>query len=339
MKQNMTTTLRKLFLTLACVGALFGTAARAETIELKLSHYVPPNHTIHKFLEAWAAALAQKSNGRLSLKIYPAAQLGPVQRQFDLARTGQADLAVGLTGATPGRYPMTELTSLPYIWPKAGSSSAVTSRRATELAPKYLAKEFEGVHILWIGVTPTIGFFTAKRQIARVDDVRGLKLRFQGEQHAKILRLLDATPLQVPPGDIADGMSKGVIDGALFNYEAAQSFGLGSVTHYVTEPGFMTGSLALVMNAARYDALPADLRAIIDETTGPEAAAQLGKNWDEAEQRGRDYMQAAKVTITPLESGQIEAMKAKLAPLLDTSTDELEKAGKPARAFLDDYRK
>src|SRR5262245_41601805 len=104
--------------------------ASAETIELKLSHYVPPSHTIHKFLEAWSAEVADKSGGRLTIKIYPAAQLGPVQRQFDLARTGQADLAVGLTGATPGRYPMTELTSLPYVWPSAGADSAITSRRA-----------------------------------------------------------------------------------------------------------------------------------------------------------------------------------------------------------------
>ena len=36
-------------------------------------------------------------------------------RQFDLARNGQADLAVGQTSAKPGRYPMTELSSLPFV--------------------------------------------------------------------------------------------------------------------------------------------------------------------------------------------------------------------------------
>ena len=86
-------------------AALFGTAASAQNVELKVSTYLPPNHTIHKFLEAWGADIAQRSNGRLTIKIYPASQLGPVQRQYDLARSGQADLAVGLTGATPGRYP------------------------------------------------------------------------------------------------------------------------------------------------------------------------------------------------------------------------------------------
>jgi TRAP-type C4-dicarboxylate transport system substrate-binding protein len=329
----------RLLLALACAVTFLGNAAWGEPIELKVSHYLPPNHTIHKVLEAWATELSNRSQGRLALKIYPAAQLGPVQRQFDLARTGQADLAVGLTGATPGRYSMTELASLPFVWPKEGSSSSIMSRRLTELAPKYLAKEFEGVHILWIGVTPTVGFFTARREVANVADVQGLKLRFQGEQHAKVLRLLGAVPLQVPPGEVADGMSKGVIDGALFNYEAAESFGLGSVARYVSEPGFITATLCLVMNSARYESLPADLRAIIDETTGPKAAELFGRRWDEAEQHGRDYMLANKVSIKLFAPTQVDVMKSKLEPLLDASVDALEKSGKPARVFLEEYRK
>ena len=116
--------------------------SRAETIELKLSHFLPPNHTLHKVVEAWAAQVSERSGGRLAIKIFPASQLGPVQRQFDLARSGQADLAIGLVGATPGRYPLTELSNLPFVRPKAGSSSAVMSERLTELAPKYLAGEF-----------------------------------------------------------------------------------------------------------------------------------------------------------------------------------------------------
>jgi TRAP-type C4-dicarboxylate transport system substrate-binding protein len=320
------------------VAALFPVPACAQTIELKLSHYVPPNHTVHKFLDAWAAELAQRSGGRLAVRIFPAAQLGPVQRQFDLARSGQADLAVGLTGATPGRYPMTELANLPFVWPKAGSSSAMMSQRLTELAPKYLTGEYEGVHLLWCGVTPTISFFTARRDITRLTDIEGLKLRFQGEQHAKVLRLLGAVPLQVPPGEIVDGMSKGVIDGALFNYEAAESFGLGTIARYVSEPGFLTATLCLVMNSARYESLPADLRAIIDETNGAKAAGLLGQRWDEAEQHGAGYMSANKASIRPLAAAELDGMKAKLDPLVEASIDALEKSGRPARAFVQEYK-
>jgi TRAP-type C4-dicarboxylate transport system substrate-binding protein len=331
---------RRLWAALAFGAAgLFCTAASAQTIELKLSHYLPPNHTIHKFLEAWAADVAQRSGGRMTVKIYPASQLGPVQRQYDLARSGQADLAIGLTGATPGRYPMTELASLPFVWPKDGSTSNITSKRLTELVPKYLAPEYEGLHVLWIGVTPTNGIFTARKALSKVADIQGLKIRFQGEQPAKVLRLLGAVPLQVPPGEIADGMSKGVIDGALFDYEAAESFGLGPIAHYVSENGFFTATLGFVMNAARYDSLPPDLKAIIDDTTGPKAAEALGLKWDEAERHGHDYMKSNNATITPLAADQVDIMKTTLAPLLDDSVDALEKSGKPARAFVDDYRK
>ena len=74
---------------------------------------MPPNHTFQKELLRWADELDKASSGRLKLRIYPASQLGPVQRQFDLVKSGVADIAVGLHGATPGRYPLTEVVSLP----------------------------------------------------------------------------------------------------------------------------------------------------------------------------------------------------------------------------------
>ncbi len=332
-------------LTAAVLVAGSSWAARAQgpaqppvqPIELKVSHYLPPNHTVQKVLEDWNTELEARSGGRLKLRLYPAAQLGPVQRQFDLARNGQADMAVGLTGATPGRYPMTELASLPFVEPGAGGTSAIMSRRLTELAPKYLQPEFAGLRVLWVGVQPLSSFFTARKEIGAVSALRGLKIRFQGEQHAKVLRTLGAVPLQVPPGEIADGMSKGVIDGAVFNYEAAESFGLMSVTQHVMEPPFFTSTLVLVMNQAKYDGLPPDLRAILDETTGPAAAERFGASWDVAQQHGRDAMLAAKVGINTLPPEEMDKLRTALQPLVAEAASALDKAGKPGSQLLTDY--
>ena len=314
-------------------------AAHAQPVELKVSHYLPPNHTIQKVLEDWGKELDTKSNGQLKLRIYPAAQLGPPQRQFDLARNGQADMAVGITGVTPGRYPMTEIATMPFVAPSAGATSAIMSKRLTELMPKYIAPDFAGLHLLWVGVTPTNTVFTSRREIAAIADWGGLKLRFQGEQQANVLRALGAAPLQVPPGEIADGMSKGVIDGAMFNYEAAESFGLSTVTRHVMEPAIFTGTLVLAMNAAKYNALPANLRALIDETTGVAAAEQLGIRWDAAEQHGRQTMLDAKVEINTLSASEIARLRAVTAPLVTEAVESVEKSGKPGRAFLADYTK
>lgn len=323
----------------AIAGFAVATAAHAQVIELKVSHYLPPNHTVHKVLEDLGQTLETQSAGRLKLRIYPSSQLGPPQRQFDLARNGQADIVVGLPGATPGRYAMSELIGLPFVAPAAGTTSAITSRRITELAPKYLAPEYEGLHLLWVGVAPIGTFYTARREIATVADFAGLKLRFQGEQHAKVLRALGAVPLQVQPGEVADGMSKGVIDGAVFNAEGAESFGLASVTRHVVDPGMMSTVLVMAMNQARYDGLAPDLRAILDAATGVGAAERLGQRWDVAEQQGRETLVANKVGFNTFAPAELAKLRTTLQPLVAEAANMLEKKGRPATQFLADYTK
>ncbi|MCL4675750.1 MAG: hypothetical protein KJZ59_06960, partial [Pararhodobacter sp.] len=140
-------------LTLSATAGL-GTSAMAET--LRISTFLPPNHAFNVALAAWGEELAAATNGELDVEIFPAGQLGPPPRQFDLVRSGGADISVILNGATPGRFPMTELAGLPLTHPSAGLDSAITSRRLTELAPEYLAAEYEGTRILWMAVTPPL---------------------------------------------------------------------------------------------------------------------------------------------------------------------------------------
>jgi TRAP-type transport system periplasmic protein len=325
---------------LALAGLAFGSgAARAEEFELKVSHFLPPNHTFQKELARWGEELEKASGGRLKLKLYPASQLGPPQRQFDLVRNGVADISIGLTGSTPGRYPVTEIVSEAYVAPSGGTSSALTSRRLTELAPSYLASEYPGLKILWAMVTSPLKFHTAKTAIRKADDFRGLRIRYAGEQFAEIISAVGATPLAVPPGETQDGLAKGIIDGATFPYEGAQSFDLGTVAKYSLEPGVATATFVTVINPKKFEAMPKDLQELIEKTTGPEMAARFGAALDEAEKNGRDYMVAKGVEITSLPDAELQKVKAEVAPLLEKRLDMLEKAGKPARKFLSDYSK
>jgi TRAP-type transport system periplasmic protein len=313
--------------------------AAAQSIELRVSHFMPPNHTFQKELLRWADELDKASGGRLKLRIYPASQLGPIQRQFDLVRSGVADIAVSIHGATPGRYPLTEVVSLPFVSPKDGINSAITSRRLTELAPTYLADEHQGLRILWMAVTNPLMFHLAKVPIKTVQDFRGLRIRYSGQQVAKIITALGAVPLAVPPGETTDSLAKGIIDGATFPYEATQSFDLGSVIKYTLEPGVSTATFAVVMNPKKFQELPDDLKALITATTGPQAAAHFGTEWDEAEKRGKEYMMSKGVKILTLSDEQLQSMRSLLEPIVTRALDDLEARGKPARQFLEAYTK
>jgi len=323
---------------LACgllMGGLAGTAG-AQNYVLKASTFLPPNHTFQKALVAWGQELEQKSNGRLKLAIYPAAQLGPPDRQFDLARTGIADIAVGLHGLTPGRYPLTELATLPYAHPSAGDDCAVTGKRLTELAPKYLAKEHVGLHILWMAVTSPL-MFISKKPIESLADFKGLRVRYAGANWKQIIDKLGAVGLPVPPTETQDALAKGIVDSATFPYEGAASFDLGTVAKYSLEPGVSSATFAVVMNEAKYKSLPADLRKLIDDTTGPARAEWFGKMWTEAEVAGKKSLEAKGLKPIHMSPAEFAKMKQALAPMTEDAIAALEKRGLPAKAFYADY--
>ena len=329
---------RAFALTGAC-AVITSRSASAQAAELKVSHFLPPNHTIQKALVMWSDDLEKQSAGRLKLRIYPAGQLGGgPNRQFDAARNGVVDMAFSLHGATPGRYPMTELASLPFAAPSAGNKSTVTSRRLSELAPEYLAKEHEGLRILWMAVTPPL-MFHSKTPIRTIADFKGKRIRYAGVQFKNIIDSLGAVPLLVPPQETQDGLAKGIIDAATFPYEGAASFDIATVAKYTLEPGVSSATFALVMNPAKYASLPDDLKALIDKTAGPEAATGYGAMWDQAENEGKASMLSKGAQVTVLANDQLEQMKTILRPQRDAAVADVESQGKPGRKFLDVYLK
>ena len=313
--------------------------ATAQTIELKLSHFVPPNHTFHKWALAFADKLATESNGRLKVTIYPNGQLvGPPNRQFDAARNGITDMAWVLHGVTPGRYATTELVNLVFVNPKAGSNSSITSKRMSELAPTLLAQEHEGLRILWMCAAMPIVIYS-KIPIRKIDDFKGVKIRYAGVQNRNLLDSLGAVPLLITPPEAQDALAKGIIDGATFPHEAALSLDLGTVAKHATEPGLSTAPFAFVMNPAKYNSLPPDLRALIDKHSGPAVAEQFGKDWEAAEKHGRDEEIKQGVQIHRLPDADIAEIKRKAVPRIEEAIAAVDKAGRPGRKFYDEYTK
>jgi TRAP-type transport system periplasmic protein len=296
--------------------------ARAQTIELKVSHYVPPNHTAHLALEAWSKELAEKSAGRLKLTIFPSGQMAPMPRQYDLARMGVADIVYFLHGGLPGRFPLTEVAQLPYAFSRttAGVPKAMSTSQAsvilTELIPR-LAAEHEGVKPLMLIATPTLSLFFSKGPVRSPADMKGLRMRHNGPIGAAMLDAWGAASAAIAPAELADALSKGVIGGTLFNYEAAKAFQMAESIKSVTQLDAAAATFGLVMNLDRYNALPADLRKLIDDTTGSAMARRIGAAFDDAEAEGRRYLEAAKVQIVQLTAAEAKAFQDSVSATTD----------------------
>lgn len=313
--------------------------AEAQTIELKLSHFVPPQHAFHKWVTAWTEDIEKQSGGRLKFTIYPNGQLvGPPNRQLDAARNGITDIAWVLHGVTPGRYPMTELANLPFAWKGTEDDIVETARRMTELAPKYLAAEHTGLHILFMSMANPVVVYS-KTPITKLDDFKGMKIRYASAANKVMLDALGATTLLIPPPDSQDALAKGIIAGATFPHEAGLAYDLAGVVKYSLDPGMASATFVMAMNPAKYNSLPPDLKALLDKESGVAAAVSFGKAWAAQEKFARDVETKKGLIINRLSDADIAKLKELAKKQTDDEVDKLEKQGKPAKAFMAEYLK
>lgn len=324
----------------ACVSA---SSSLAQVIEIKISHYLPPSQTIHKELTRWSEELKEKSGGRLQATVYPSGQMGPLPRQFDLARTGVADMAFFLPGILPGRFPMTEALQLPFIFNKdANTTQPISTSAASAIVTSQMAdlgKEFTGTKVLYFIATPTGSLFFSKATVHRPTDLKGLRIRHNGPISSATIQAWGGTPVSVLPAELGDALQKGTIDGMFMNYEGGQALQLIADTHTVTELNSGAGVFVLAMNQEKYDSLPADLRKLIDDTTGVAAARRVGALYDQAEATGRAYAVTQKVDIIKPDLGDYQAFRTASTNLVTQTMDDLEKKNLPAKRLFGDIAK
>ena len=300
---------------------------------------MPPQHAFHKWLTAWTEKLEKESNGRLKFTIYPNGQLvGPPNRQLDAVRNGVVDIAWVLHGVTPGRYPVTELANLPFAWKGTEDDIVQTAVRMTELAPKYLAAEHTGLHILFMSMANPVVVYS-KTPITKLDDFKGLKIRYASAANKVMLDALGATTLLVPPPDSQDALAKGIIAGATFPHEAGLAYDLAGVVKYSLDPGMASATFVTAMNPAKYNSLPADLKALLDKESGVAASESFGKAWADQEKFARDVETKKGLQINRLSDADIAKLKELAKKQTDDEIARLEAQGKPAKAFMADFLK
>lgn len=282
---------KKTLLALACATATLASgAAMAEKHVLKVAHFWPAGAlSQQKVLEPWCAKIAEQSNNRLECQIYPAMQLGGTPQQLiQQAADGVADIVWTLPGYTAGRFPIVEAFELPFMTRDAEGGS----RALWEYYETYGKDEFSSVKPLAFNVHDAGHIHNNRREVKKIADMRGLKMRAPTRQTNIMLAKMGATPVSVPLPQMADALSKGVVDGYVLPWEVVPTMRLHELTKYHTEmnpeaPSLYTTLFTIAMNKARYEGLPADLQKIIDDNTGADFSAHIGKQWDESVEAAR----------------------------------------------------
>lgn len=288
--------------------------ARAPEV-LRISHFLPASSTAQtQLIEPWAAALSAASDGALAVEIYPSMQLGGRPPQlFDQARTGVADVVWTLPGYTPGRFPRTEAFELPFMVPDA----ATGSRALWAYYDRHLRDEYADVHPLLLHVHAPGTLHMRDTPATRLEDLRGRKVRLPSRPIGQALAALGAVPVGMPVPDTYEALSRGVVDGALLPWEVAGPLRINDLTRHHLESTLYTATFLFAMNKARYQGLPAELRAVIDAASGAALAERIGAVWDAAEAPARTAAVAAGHTLHRLSPEQVARWTEITAPVAE----------------------
>ena len=321
---------------IAMLCSLAVPAAAQEKFEVKVAEFVTPQHFMSKWLVQWGEKLEKASGGRLTFKHFPGAQMAPAPAHYDLARTGQADVSWFLHGGTPGRFPITELISLPYMVGSAEIGTKVLNDR--NLRAKYLDAEHRGVHVLLLLTHQPGNVHTTKKAIRTADDIKGLRIRFAAPTIRDFVAALGGTPVGVPPPDQLEMLQKGTLDGVFIDYGGAGiAFKMGGTLKYTTEMYSYVSSFGVAMNPDFYQRLPADLRKLIDQSVvGVEK--EVGEGWDALDAIGKKLLVEGGDEVIRL-SPQEDAHFRKIGQqVVEARLKELSEKKLPARAVYQEMK-
>lgn len=322
----------------AVLGALaVALPVAAQEVTLKIAHFLPSAApTQQKVLQPWCDEMGKQSNGRIKCQFYPAMQLGGTPGQLvDQVKNGVADVVWTGPGYSAGRFPAIEAFELPFMV----TNSTDSSKALWKYYQQNAQQEFAAYKVLAFHTDGGQAVHTANKPVTGLTGFSGMKLRTSTRVGAKTLAALGGQPVAMPPAQVTEAISKGVVDGSLGAWELVYPTKLSEVTKFHAQPAAGVAHptatvLTVLMNKAKYDGLPADLKAIVDKTTGEVMVGKFGAMFDDVAADTRKRIAAQGNKITTFSAVEVAAMKQATASVEDEWAKQVGEKGLDGKKLI-----
>ncbi|GGB40665.1 exported protein [Oceanisphaera marina] len=279
-----------------------------ETREFSVSTVLSDAFPWGQAAEKWAELVNDRSDGRLTLKVYPNAQLvsGDQTREFSAMRSGLIDMAVASTINWSPQVPELNLFSLPFLMPDEAAIDAITQGSTGEKI--FAAIDKKGVKPLAWGENGFRELSNSKHPIDSPEDVQGLKVRVVGSPlFLDTFSTLGANPTQMSWADAKPALTTGAIDGqenplSVFDVARVEQVGQSYLTlwHYMADP------LIFGVNKKVWKSLSEADRDLLQQAAIDAGAWEIAKSRNELSQTLDDIKERG-VDVTELTTEQHQA--------------------------------
>jgi TRAP-type mannitol/chloroaromatic compound transport system substrate-binding protein len=295
---------RRKFLSKAA-AATAGTAAlgfpmvsKAQTTTFRFQSTWPTKDIFHEYATDFAKKVNDMAGGRMKIEVLPAGSVVPAFQLLEAVAKGTLDGGHGVVAYHYGKNSALALwgsgpsfgmdPNMLLSWHYFGGGKAL-------LDEIYKSINVDVVSFLY-GPMPTQPFGWFKKPIAKVEDVKGMKFRTVGLA-VDMYTDMGAAVNPLPGGEIVPALDRGLIDGAEFNNASSDKLlGFADVSKVCMLQSFHQSGeqFEITFNKAKYDALPADLKAVIDYAV---QASSADMSWKAIDRNSKDYIELQKMGV------------------------------------------
>ena len=298
MSDSTTAAKRRGFLKTAAAGAV-GSAAMAapmvsmaQTTTFRFQSTWPAKDIFHEYANDFAKKVNDMAGNRLRIEVLPS---GAVVRAFDLLDAVAKGTLDGGHGVVAYWYGKNSAVALWGSGPAFGmNANQVLSWHYYGGGKELLEEIYRSLNIqvqsFLYGPMPTqpLGWF--KKPITRAEELKGLKYRTVGLA-VDIFTDLGAAVNPLPGGEIVPALDRGLIDAAEFNNATSDRIlGFPDVAKNCMLQSFHQSGeqFEVLFNKPKYDALPQELKSVIDYAV---QAASADMSWKAEHRYSQDYIE------------------------------------------------
>ena len=281
---------------LILIFLLFNSCAKKnEQKVLYFAHNSTQTHPVHLGALKFQEVLAEKSGGKLRLKIFPDAQLGSEREVLELLQIGSLAITKVSAATLSNFVPEYKVLSIPYLFRDDSHKFNVLEGKIGESILEKGSKFWlRGLCYYDAG---SRSFYTKNKPVRTPDDLKGLKIRVMNNQMAiNMVKSLGGSATPMSYGELYTAIQQGVVDGAENNPPSFVSSNHYEVSKYFTLDEHSSVPDVLLISTKYWEKLSAEEKKWVTEAAELSAEAQKAY-WKESVKKSMIKAKEANVEI------------------------------------------
>jgi tripartite ATP-independent transporter DctP family solute receptor len=261
----------------AAAGIFMPSLVRAQALVLRWGDGQAATHPSPISAARAAAAVKEKTGGRVDLQSFPAGQLGGSRDMVEAVASGALTM-VTEGGALIGQFlPQISVIEAPYIWKDAAHVSRALSSPLMDELNKVLVEK-RGMRIIAVTYYGKRHVTSGSKEIRSVVDMKGFKLRVPEVDTFKAMaEAWGAKPTPLNFSELYLALSQGAVDGQENPLPTIQSGKLNEVQKYLILTGHIITPRLVIVNDAQWQKIPEADRTIVQTAIREASAWQDGE--------------------------------------------------------------